>query len=65
MPSLFIWGRRDSLVPIAFARHVTEAVPAAQHLELDCGHVPQMERPRETHEALSRFLRGAHTGSRQ
>jgi pimeloyl-ACP methyl ester carboxylesterase len=56
VPSLFVWGRRDSLVPLAFARHVTEAVPAAEHLELDCGHVPQMERPRETHEAIARFF---------
>jgi pimeloyl-ACP methyl ester carboxylesterase len=56
VPSLFIWGRRDGLVPLAFARHVTEAVPAAEHLELNCGHVPQMERPRETHEAIARFF---------
>jgi pimeloyl-ACP methyl ester carboxylesterase len=56
VPALFVWGRRDTLVPLAFARHVSEAVPAAQHLELDCGHVPQMERPRETHEAIERFF---------
>jgi pimeloyl-ACP methyl ester carboxylesterase len=56
VPALFVWGRRDTLVPLAFARHVTEAVPAAQHLELDCGHVPQMERPRETHAAIERFF---------
>ena len=56
VPALFVWGRRDSLVPLAFARHVSEAVPAAQHLELDCGHVPQMERPRETHDAIERFF---------
>jgi pimeloyl-ACP methyl ester carboxylesterase len=55
-PSLFVWGRRDTLVPIGFARHVTEALPAAEHLELDCGHVPQLERPRETHEAAEAFL---------
>jgi pimeloyl-ACP methyl ester carboxylesterase len=54
--ALFVWGRRDSLVPIAFARHVSEALPQAQHLELDCGHVPQIERPRETHEAVGAFL---------
>jgi pimeloyl-ACP methyl ester carboxylesterase len=53
---LFIWGRRDTLVPIAFARHVAEALPRARHLELDCGHVPQMERPRQTHEAVAAFL---------
>ena len=53
---LFIWGRRDTLVPIAFARHVAEALPQARHVELDCGHVPQMERPRQTHEAVAAFL---------
>jgi pimeloyl-ACP methyl ester carboxylesterase len=55
--ALFMWGRRDRLVPIAFARHVAEALPAARHLELDCGHVPQVERPRETHAAIRAFLR--------
>jgi pimeloyl-ACP methyl ester carboxylesterase len=56
--SLFIWGRRDGLVPIGFARHVRERLPSAQHCELDCGHVPQLERPRELHAAITRFLRG-------
>ena len=56
-PSLFVWGRSDTLVPIGFARHVTDALPSARHLELNCGHVPQLERPRETHGALARFFR--------
>jgi pimeloyl-ACP methyl ester carboxylesterase len=56
--SLFIWGRRDGLVPIAFARHVRDRLPAAQHCELDCGHVPQLERPTQLHAAITRFLRG-------
>ena len=54
--ALFIWGRRDTLVPLAFARHVAEALPRARHVELDCGHVPQMERPKETHSAVAAFL---------
>ena len=54
--SLFVWGRRDQLVPIAFARHVAETLPRARQLELDCGHVPQVERPAETHAALEAFL---------
>ena len=56
VPSLFVWGRRDTLVPIGFARHVREVLPGVDHLELDCGHVPQLERPRETHAAMRRFL---------
>ncbi len=54
--ALFVWGRRDQLVPIAFERHVARALPHARHVELDCGHVPQIERPRQTNDALSAFL---------
>src|SRR3954469_1044684 len=55
--SLFIWGRRDGLVPIGFARHVKERLPAARPCELDCGHAPQLERPGQLHAAITRFLR--------
>jgi pimeloyl-ACP methyl ester carboxylesterase len=55
-PALFVWGRHDRLVPAAFARHVTDALPNAEHVELNCGHVPQIERPRETNAAIARFL---------
>jgi pimeloyl-ACP methyl ester carboxylesterase len=57
VPSLFVWGRRDAIVPLGFARHVRRALPAAQHLELNCGHVPQLERPAEVHRAMAAFLR--------
>jgi pimeloyl-ACP methyl ester carboxylesterase len=53
---LFVWGRKDNIVPIGFERHVHEELPSSRHLELDCGHVPQLERPRETHDAMARFL---------
>ena len=43
--SLFVWGRRDRLVPIGFARHVADALPQARHLELECGHVPADRAP--------------------
>ncbi len=55
-PSLFVWGRRDSLVPIGFADHVRRALPQSEHLDLPGGHVPQLENPRRTHDALRRFL---------
>jgi len=58
---LFIWGRRDRLVPIAFMKHVERALPAARHLELDCGHVPQLEAPKETHDAIREFFAGAYS----
>jgi pimeloyl-ACP methyl ester carboxylesterase len=54
--TMFVWGRRDGLVPPAFRKHVERVLPAARHVELDCGHVPQLERPRETHRAIREFL---------
>lgn len=57
--ALFVWGSRDRLVPIAFARHVTDALPQSGRVELDCGHVPQVERPRQTHDAIREFLSGS------
>jgi pimeloyl-ACP methyl ester carboxylesterase len=54
--TLFVWGRQDNLVPIAFMRHVERVLPQAKHVELDCGHVPQLEAPRKTHDAIKRFL---------
>jgi pimeloyl-ACP methyl ester carboxylesterase len=56
LPSLFIWGAHDPLVPAAFERHVREAVPAAAHVTLSCGHIPQIESPRELHRRMSAFL---------
>jgi pimeloyl-ACP methyl ester carboxylesterase len=54
--TMFVWGRHDGLVPIKFMKHVERTLPNARHVELDCGHVPQMERPRETHAAIREFL---------
>jgi pimeloyl-ACP methyl ester carboxylesterase len=54
--TMFIWGKKDTVVPAAFRKHVEEALPAARHVELNCGHVPQLERPRETHAAIRDFF---------
>ena len=54
--ALFVWGRHDSVVPPAFAPHVRAALPAAQHVELNTGHVPQIERPADTEAVLKRYL---------
>ncbi len=54
--ALFVWGKKDPLVPIAFMRHVEAALPQARHLELDGGHVPQLESPERTHKAILDFF---------
>ena len=62
--SMFLWGRKDGLVPTSFMRHVERELPAAQHVELDCGHLPQIERPREAHAAIAGFLKTGRPGRR-
>ena len=54
--SLFVWGKKDQLVPIAFMKHVERTLPAATHVELNCGHVPQIEDPDRTHKAMRKHL---------
>jgi pimeloyl-ACP methyl ester carboxylesterase len=56
VPSMFVWGTRDPLVPAAFEKHVRDAVPSAEHVVLNSGHIPQIERPDELHAAIARFL---------
>jgi pimeloyl-ACP methyl ester carboxylesterase len=66
-PAVFDTRRRPTRVRLAagvdeFLRaYLTPAgraafYAAARHLELDCGHVPQVERPKQTHAALAEFL---------
>jgi pimeloyl-ACP methyl ester carboxylesterase len=56
-PALFVWGSHDPLVPPAFSHHVRRWLPGAEQVTLDfCGHVPQVERPEETHELLLDFF---------
>jgi pimeloyl-ACP methyl ester carboxylesterase len=56
-PALFVWGERDVMVPAAFAKFVTAALPAATSIVLpDCGHVPQFEHPDATGQLIREFL---------
>ena len=56
--TMFVWGRHDMLIPISFMKHVERALPQAKHVELNCGHVPQVELPGPTHREMAKFLRG-------
>ena len=57
VPSLFVWGSHDRLIPTGFKRHVAQWLPSAEHIVLhDCGHAPQVERPEQTNGVLGRFF---------
>jgi pimeloyl-ACP methyl ester carboxylesterase len=50
VPTQFVFGREDPLIPVSFAHYVAEALPNARIAILDnCGHIPQLEEPETTH----------------
>jgi pimeloyl-ACP methyl ester carboxylesterase len=56
-PVLVIHGRKDRLVPIAFARRAVDAHPGWRYRFLrDVGHVPQLEAPREWLRAVEGWM---------
>ncbi|MDQ6746642.1 MAG: alpha/beta fold hydrolase [Candidatus Dormibacteraeota bacterium] len=57
VPSLFVWGEKDWLVPARFEHHVSTALPNAQSVIFeDCGHVPQYEFPERTNSVIREFI---------
>ncbi|MFE0606179.1 alpha/beta fold hydrolase [Streptomyces sp. NPDC058892] len=52
-PALMIYGDRD---PVARSENLTEFVPHAEVVSLDCGHWIQQERPEETNQAILTWL---------
>jgi pimeloyl-ACP methyl ester carboxylesterase len=56
-PTLILWGEQDALIPLAYGHEFARLIPDAQ-LEIvpDCGHIPQVEQPGITIEAVRRFL---------
>lgn len=56
-PTLVLWGRDDTWIPVAHAQRFTEAIPASKAVILEsCGHVPQEERPAEVGALIAHFL---------
>jgi pimeloyl-ACP methyl ester carboxylesterase len=56
-PALLIWGKDDETVPVALGRRLAKDLPDARLEELDAGHIPNQERPREVLRLMQDFLR--------
>lgn len=57
LPTLVLWGDRDSVLPYAHLASVKESVPHAEVLPLPgLGHMPQLEQPERIAELLTDFL---------
>jgi 2-hydroxy-6-oxonona-2,4-dienedioate hydrolase len=59
-PTLILWGREDKLIPLGFGEQFHQEITGSQLLVIDnCGHMPQVESPREFATAVLRFLSAA------
>lgn len=64
-PALYIFGRQDVLITARFASQVKSTLPSADvRVWTDCGHVPQLEWPDRTADALTDFFSTATARSR-
>ncbi len=55
-PVVLVHGDADALIPIDRAREIKAAIPAAHLVEINgAGHMPMMESPQKTAEALKRL----------
>ena len=62
-PSLFVFGERDLVITHQFGRKIERVLPSAEvRVWPDCGHVPQIEFPERTAEAMVSFLAGSQPG---
>jgi len=59
VPTLLIWGDNDRLIPKDHAFAYRRLIPNSKvAIIADCGHLPQVEKPREFVAALEGFLAG-------
>ena len=55
-PVQFIWGEKDVFGDLQVARQVTDIMPDARLHEMDCGHLPFIDKPEETGRVIREFL---------
>jgi pimeloyl-ACP methyl ester carboxylesterase len=57
MPVLLLWGERDPLVPLTYARQILEEIPSARLSVVPrAGHIPMWENPEAFNGELLQFL---------
>ena len=56
-PTLIVWGREDKVIPLNFAERFHKEITGSRLEVIDnCGHMPQVECPREFVAAVLEFL---------
>ena len=56
VPALVIAGRQDAIIPAAEVRAMSGEISGAQFVEMECGHLSNLEEPHGFNKALGAFL---------
>ncbi|MBV9099665.1 MAG: alpha/beta fold hydrolase [Candidatus Dormibacteraeota bacterium] len=59
VPTLVVAGRDDAVIPAADVDSLAAGLPAAARVDLDCGHLSNLELPHEFNRTLAEFLDSA------
>ena len=63
MPTLIVWGERDTTIPLRHGRRAHEAIPNSRFRTLPrAAHFPHLEDPDGLSEILREFMRTTHPG---
>ena len=56
-PTLILWGRQDRILPVSQVQDAAGSIPGARlHILERCGHMPNVEVPREFNQLVLEFL---------
>jgi pimeloyl-ACP methyl ester carboxylesterase len=56
MPTLFVWGKDDNMIPMECLKDYRQVPQAKLVVINDCGHTPFVEKPAEFNKAILEFL---------
>jgi pimeloyl-ACP methyl ester carboxylesterase len=56
VPTLVIAGTQDAIIQVPEVRAIADGIPEARFVELDCGHLSNLELPRSVSDELAGFL---------
>jgi pimeloyl-ACP methyl ester carboxylesterase len=60
VPTLLVWGKQDTIIPLNCGELYQAAIPGARLTVIErCGHAPQLEKPQEFLSAVVPFLTAA------
>jgi 4,5:9,10-diseco-3-hydroxy-5,9,17-trioxoandrosta-1(10),2-diene-4-oate hydrolase len=57
VPTLIIWGKQDTLIPVIYSKDFVSSIKNCQFVEMESsGHTPYVEEPEKFSEVVLRFL---------